>query len=164
MNSTCERRSAADMRERQKQNLAQASAVQPTVAVMEHNWKALITSLNTVVETETQILERLAPLATKEELISLMGEQIDVLREYQDAAMDVQADYLKMITASAESAQKMMQSATNTMQVRSGEVSESFSKVICEEQKSLREWMIRCLLISLIPGAIQVVLLLTQLI
>ena len=164
MNSNCERRSAADMRERQKQNLAQASAVQPTVAVMEHNWKALITSLNTVVETETQILEQLAPLATKEELISLMGEQIDVLREYQDAAMDVQADYLKMITASAESAQKMMESATNTMQVRSGEVSERFSRAICEEQKSLRKWMIRCLLISLIPSAVQIILLLTQLI
>ena len=164
MNSTCERRSAADMRERQKQNLAQASAVQPTVAVMEHNWKALITSLNTVVETETQILEQLAPLATKEELISLMGEQIDVLREYQDAAMKVQTDYLKMITTSTERAQKMMQSAINTMEVRSGEVSESFSKVICEEQKRLRKWMIRCLLISLIPSAIQVILLLTQLI
>jgi len=98
------------------------------------------------------------------QFVSLMGDQIDVLREYQDAAMKVQADYLKMITASAESAQKMMQSATNTMEVRSGEVSESFSKVICEEQKSLRKWMIRCLLISLIPSAVQIILLLTQLI
>ena len=164
MNSTCERRSAADMRERQKQNLAQASAVQPTVAVMEHNWKALITSLNTMVATEEQILERLDLLTTKAELVSLMGDQIDVLREYQDAAMDVQADYLKMMTTSAEQAQKMMESAVNTMQVRSGEVSESFSKAICEEQKSLREWMIRCLLISLIPSAVQIILLLMRLI
>ena len=164
MNSTCERRSAADMRERQKQNLAQASAVQPTVAVMEHNWKALITSLNTVVETEGQILERLGLLTTKAELVSLMGDQIDVLREYQDAAMKVQADYLKMMKTSAEQAQKMMQSATNTMEVRSGEVSERFSRAICEEQKNLRKWMIRCLLISLIPSAVQIILLLTQLI
>ena len=164
MNSTCERRSAADMRERQKQNLAQASAVQPTVAVMEHNWKALIASLNTVVETEGQMLEQMEPLMTKADLVSLMGEQIDVLREYQDAAMKVQADYLKMITASAESAQKMMQSAINTMEVRSGEVSERFSRGICEEQKNLHKWMIRCLCISLIPSAVQIILLLTQLI
>ena len=60
MSSNCGRQSAADMREQQKKNLAQATAVQPTVAVMEHNWQALIASLKMVTEIEAQILLLLA--------------------------------------------------------------------------------------------------------
>ena len=164
MSSNCGRQSAADMREKQKQNLAQATAVQPTVAVMEHNWQALITAMKIVTETEAQILEQLALLATTEELISLMGKQIEVLEEYQEAAIQAMQDYQKLVSAEAKDAQKLMQAATKAIEARSGEVSEKFSKAISEEQQSMRKWMLRCLLISLIPSVLQVILLLTQLI
>ena len=164
MSSNCGRQSAADMREQQKKNLAQATAVQPTVAVMEHNWQALITAMKIVTEAEAQILERLALLATTEELISLMGKQIEVLEEYQEAAIQAMQDYQKLVSAEAKGAQKLMQAATKAIEARSGEVSEKFSKAISEEQQHLRKWMIRCLLISLIPSVLQVILLLTQLI
>ena len=164
MSSNCGRQSAADMREQQKKNLAQATAVQPTVAVMEHNWQALIASLKMVTEIEAQILEQLALLATTEELISLMGKQIEVLEEYQEAAIQAMQDYQKLVSTEAKDAQKLMQAATKAIEARSGEVSEKFSKAICEEQQNMRKWMIRCLLISLIPSVLQVILLLTQLI
>ena len=164
MSSNCGRQSAADMREQQKKNLAQATAVQPTVAVMEHNWQALITAMKIVTETEAKILEQLALLATTEELISLMGKQIEVLEEYQEAAIQAMQDYQKLVSTEAKNAQKLMQTATNAIETRSGEVSEKFSKAICEEQQSMRKWMLRCLLISLIPSVLQVILLLTQLI
>ena len=164
MSSNCGRQSAADMREQQKKNLAQATAVQPTVAVMEHNWQALIAAMKIVTETEAQILERLALLATTEELISLMGKQIEVLEESQEAAIQAMQDYQKLVSTEAKNAQKLMQTATNAIETRSGEVSEKFSKAICEEQQSMRKWMLRCLLISLIPSVLQVILLLTQLI
>ena len=164
MNSNYAKKSAADMREQQKKNLAQATAVQPTVAVMEHNWQALIASLKMVTETEAQILEQLALLATTEELISLMGKQIEVLEEYQEAAIQAMQDYQKLVSTEAKDAQKLMQAATKAIEARSGEVSEKFSKAICEEQQSMRKWMLRCLLISLIPSVLQVILLLTQLI
>ena len=164
MSSNCGRQSAADMREQQKKNLAQATAVQPTVAVMEHNWQALIAAMKIVTETEAQILEQLALLATTEELISLMGKQIEVLEEYQEAAIQAMQDYQKLVSMEAKDAQKLMQTATKAIEARSGEVSEKFSKAIFEEQQSMRKWMIRCLLISLIPSVLQVILLLTQLI
>ena len=164
MSSNCGRQSAADMREQQKKNLAQATAVQPTVAVMEHNWQALIASLKMVTETEAQILEQLALLATTEELISLMGKQIEVLEEYQEAAIQAMQDYQKLVSTEAKDAQKLMQAATKAIEARSGEVSEKFSKAICEEQQSMRKWMLRCLLISLIPSVLQLILLLMQLI
>ena len=164
MSSNCGRQSAADMREQQKKNLAQATAVQPTVAVMEHNWQALIVAMKIVTETEAQILEQLALLATTEELISLMGKQIEVLEEYQEAAIQAMQDYQKLVSTEAKDAQKLMQTATNAIETRSGEVSEKFSKAICEEQQSMRKWMLRCLLISLLPSLLQVILLLTQLI
>ena len=164
MSSNCERRSAADLREKQKQMIAQAESVQKTVAVTEPNWQALIASLKMVTEIEAQILEQLALLATTEELISLMGKQIEVLEEYQEAAIQAMQDYQKLVSAEAKDAQKLMQTATNAIEVRSGEVSEKFSKAICEEQQNMRKWMLRCLLISLIPSVLQVILLLTQLI
>ena len=164
MSSNCGRQSAADMREQQKKNLAQATAVQPTVAVMEHNWQALIAAMKIVTEAEAQILEQLALLATTEELISLMGKQIEVLEEYQEAAIQAMQDYQKLVSTEAKDAQKLMQTATNAIETRSGEVSEKFSKAISEEQQSMRKWMLRCLLISLIPSVLQVILLLTQLI
>ena len=164
MNSNYERRSAADLREKQKQMIAQAESVQKTVAVTEPNWQALIAAMKIVTETEAQILERLALLATTEELISLMGKQIEVLEEYQEAAIQAMQDYQKLVSTEAKNAQKLMQTATNAIEVRSGEVSEKFSKAICEEQQNMRKWMLRCLLISLIPSMLQVILLLTQLI
>ena len=164
MSSNCGRQSAADMRAAQKETLEQAAAVQKTVAVMEHNWQALIASLKMVTEIEAQILERLALLATTEELISLMGKQIEVLEEYQEAAIQAMQDYQKLVSTEAKDAQKLMQAATKAIEARSGEVSEKFSKAICEEQQSMRKWMLRCLLISLSPSVLQVILLMTQLI
>ena len=164
MSSNCGRQSAADMREQQKKNLAQATAVQPTVAVMEHNWQALIASLKMVTEIEAQILEQLALLATTEELVSLMGKQIEVLEEYQETAIQAMQDYQKLVATEAKDAQKLMQAATNAIEARSGEVSEKFSKAISEQQSQMKKWMLRCLLISLIPSVLQVILLLTQLI
>ena len=72
MNSNNARRSAADMRTAQKQTIAQAEAVQKTVAVMEPNWNAMISSQKQQVETLAQILELLGQLATEERLITLM--------------------------------------------------------------------------------------------
>jgi len=97
MNSNNGRRSAADMRMEQKQTLAQAEAVQKTVAVMEPNWMALISSQKQQVETLAQILERLSLLMTKEDISSLMQEQINTLEEHQETALGVLEDFQKVI-------------------------------------------------------------------
>ena len=68
MNSEYGRRSAADMRAAQRDMLSKAEAVQPTVAVMEPNWNAMIASQKMQVDALGDIMEKMETLTTKEEL------------------------------------------------------------------------------------------------
>ena len=164
MNSNNARRSAADMRTAQKQTIAQAEAVQKTVAVMEPNWNAMISSQKQQVETLAQILELLGQLATEERLIALMQAQIDSLSAHQEAAVDAMQNYQAKAAKATTEAETLMKTAATEMEKRSGLLSEKFSCALSEQQKKLGKWMLRCLLISLIPSVLQVILLLTQLI
>ena len=164
MNSNYAKKSAADMRAAQKETLEQAAAVQKTVAVMEPNWKAMISSQEQQVQTLAQILESLGLLATETRIISLMQEQIDVLRECQNDTEESTQQYQKEVAKAAAEAEKLMQTATKAIEERSGQVSERFSSAISEQQSQMKKWMLRCLLISLIPSVLQLILLLTQLI
>ena len=164
MNSNYAKKSAADMRAAQKETLEQAAAVQKTVAVMEPNWKALISSQEQQVQTLAQILESLSLLATETRIISLMQEQIDVLRECQNDTEESTQQYQRKVSKAAAEAEKLMQTATKAIEERSGKVSERFSSAISEQQSQMKKWMLRCLLISLIPSVLQLILLLIQLI
>ena len=175
MNSNYERRSAADLREKQKQMIAQAESVQKTVAVTEPNWQALIASLKMVTETVAQILERLNLLATDTDVqatlqnlyyaLEIRFVDLDVLlHEYDKQISGTAQEAEKTITAVTQDAQKKIASMTTSTEARFGQLSEKFSNAISEEQQNLRKWMLRCLLISLIPSVLQIILLLTQLI
>ena len=59
------KKSAAEMRAAQRDMISKAEAVQPTVAVMEPNWKAMIDSQKAQVDTLGKILEKLGTLTTK---------------------------------------------------------------------------------------------------
>ena len=169
MNSNCERRSAADLREKQKQMIAQAEAVQKTVAVTEPNWQALIASLKLVTETVAQILERLNLLATDTDVqatlqnlyyaLEIRFVDLDVLlHEYDKQISGTAQEAEKTITAATQEAQKKISSMTASTEAHCGQLSEKFSKAISEEQQSLRTWMRRCLLISSIPSLLLVIL------
>lgn len=178
MNSTYERRSAADLREKQKQMISQAESVQKTVAVTEPNWQALIASLKMVTETEAQILEhqtllakdqelqeslemiwkKLAVLVTRGELQGILNRQVTTLTQHQKETTDVMEAYRQEILTATEEAQKMIASMTTSTEAHCGQLSEKFSKAISEEQQRLRTWMQRCLLISAIPSLLLVIL------
>ena len=164
MNSNYAKKSAADMRAAQKETLEQAAAVQKTVAVMEPNWRALISSQEQQVQTLTQILESLSLLATEAKIISLMQEQIDVLRECQNDTEESTQAYQNKVAKAAGEAEKLMKTATKAIEERSGQVSEKFSNAISEQQSQMKKWMLKCLLIGLIPSALQLILLVMQLI
>ena len=164
MNSNYAKRSAADMRAAQKETLEQAAAVQKTVAVMEPNWKAMISSQEQQVQTLAQILESLSLLATEAKIISLMQEQIDLLRKCQIDTEESTQAYQKKVAQAAEEAEKLMKTATKAIEERSGKVSEKFSSAISEQQSQMKKWLLKCLLISLIPSALLLILLVMQLI
>ena len=187
MNSSYAKKSAADMRAAQKETLEQAAAVQKTVAVMEPNWRALIASLTQMAETEAQIqeqLDRLQLLATRKELDAIMADvwnklavlvtrgelqgilnrQIRMLTEQQKQTTEVMKAYRQQILTAAEEAQQKIAHTTTSTEAHCGQLSEKFSKAISEQQSQMKQWMLRCLLISLIPSVLQLSLLLTQLI
>ena len=169
MNSNYERRSAADLREKQKQMIAQAESVQKTVAVTEPNWQALIASLKMVTETEAQILERLNLLATDTDVqatlqnlyyaLEIRFVDLDVLlHEYDKQISGTAQEAEKTITAATQDAQKKIASMTTSTEAHCGQLSEKLSKAISEEQQSLRTWMRRCLMISAIPSLLLIIL------
>jgi len=158
MSSNYEKKSAEDMRQIQKEAIAQAEAVQKTVAVMEPNWQAMIQSQKQQVETLAQILEGQMILASKSDIISLMQEQIDVLEQTQDSAIKSMKSYQFHVASAAKEAEKLMKKATEALEARSGQVSEKFSSAISEAQTHMRKWMLHCLLINAIPSLLLVIL------
>ena len=158
MNSNNGRRSAADRRMEQKQTLAQAEAVQKTIAVMEPNWMALISSQKQQVETLAQILERLSLLMTKEDISSLMQEQINTLEEHQESALGVLEDFQKVIKNAAKCAEMRIQASAGEAERISGQVKEEFSRAISEEKTLMKQWSKRSLLITMIPSVLLVIL------
>jgi hypothetical protein len=163
------------MRAAQKETLEQAAAVQKTVAVMEPNWQALIASQKLQVETLAQILERMMLLATDTDVqatlqnlyYTLETRFIDlnvILHEYDSQISGTAREAEKTITAVTQDAQKKISSVTAATEARFGQLSEKFSNAISEQQGKMRKWMLRCLLISLIPSVLQLILLLMQLI
>ena len=82
----------------------------------------------------------------------------------QEAAVDAMQKYQAKAAKATTEAETLMKTAAREMEKRSGQLSEKFSCALSEQQKKLGKWMLRCLLISLIPSVLQVILLLTQLI
>ena len=173
MKSNYAKKSAADMRAAQKETLEQAAAVQKTVAVMEPNWKAMISSQEQQVQTLAQFLERMMLLATDTDVqatlqnlyYTLETRFIDlnvILHEYDSQISGTAREAEKTITAVTQDAQKKISSVTASTEARFGQLSEKFSNAISEQQSQMKKWMLRCLLISLIPSALQLILLLMQ--
>ena len=93
-----------------------------------------------------------------------MQAQIDFLSAHQEAAVDAMQKYQAKSAKATTEAETLIKTAAREMEKRSGQLSEKFSCALSEQQKKLGKWMLRCLLISLIPSVLQVILLLTQLI
>ena len=74
------KKSAAEMRAAQREMISKAESVQPTVAVMEPNWKAMIDSQKAQVDTLGKILEKLGTLTTEERFLAQLEMQLQVLR------------------------------------------------------------------------------------
>ena len=74
------KKSAAEMRAAQRDMISKAEAVQPTVAVMEPNWKAMIESQKAQVDTLGKILEKLGTLTTEERFLAQLEMQLQVFQ------------------------------------------------------------------------------------
>lgn len=145
MNSNCGRKSAADMREQQKQMLARAEAVHPTVTVTEPNWRALIDSQKEQVRALEQILLTLDTLATTELLTEYLNWQLDTLKEEAQQSAELVEQYRQ--TLAEQTAQ-----TTELLTKHCGSVSEEFSKCLSQESSKMTVLMKRSFLLGLLPS------------
>ena len=158
MSSECGRKSPADMRAAQKDMLDKAEAVQPTVAVMEPNWKAMIASQRQQIDTLGDIMEKMETLTTRDELADFMGQQIWILQQHAEKTAQTMEEYQKKMMHSADSLEKKCQLAAKNLDQQAGSVSEKFSQAISEQTTLMKKLTKRCFRLSLIPGLILLLL------
>ena len=156
------KKSAAEMRAAQREMISKAEAVQPTVAVMEPNWKAMIDSQKAQVKTMGEILEKMDTLTTEERFLAQMEMQLQVLRSDGNASREAMEQYRQTLMRKAQNTTASMESTMKSLERQVGKMSEEFGKAILQEQERMKNTSKKLFWISVIPSLILVVWELTR--
>ena len=156
------RKSATEMRQAQKDMISKAESVQPTVAVMEPNWNALITSQKAQVKTLGEILEKFDTLSTEERLRAHLEMQLQILRSDGKASAEVMEQYRQTLTLEVNTTTLQLKDLTRELEKQVGRTSEEFGKAILREQERMKRTSRMLFWISMIPSLILVVWELTR--
>ena len=139
-----------------------AEAVQPTVAVMEPNWRAMIASQKAQVKTLEEILTHLDLLTTADQLMDYMGQQMEILKQHAEDSIQTMEQYQEAMMTSVETVDQMCQQAKTSLEKQAGSVSEKFGKAILQEQERMKNTSKKLFWISMIPSLILVIWELTR--
>ena len=156
------KKSAAEMRAAQREMISKAEAVQPTVAVMEPNWKAMIDSQKAQVKTMGEILEKMDTLTTEERFLAQLEMQLQVLRSDGNASREAMEQYRQMLMREAQNTTSTMQDMMKSLERQAGKMSEEFGKAISQGQERMKNTSKKLFWISMIPSLILVVWELTR--
>ena len=156
------KKSATEMRQAQKDMISKAESVQPTVAVMEPNWNALIASQKAQVKTLGEILEKFDTLTTEERLRAHLEMQLQILRSDGKASVEVMEQYRQTMMQEVKNATSLMQDTVKSLERKAGNLNEKFGKAISQEQERMKNTSKKLLWISMIPSLILVVWELTR--
>ena len=162
MSSEYGKKSATEMRQAQKDMISKAEAVQPTVAVMEPNWNALIASQKAQVKTLGEILEKFDTLTTEERLRAHLEMQLQILRLDGKASVEVMEQYRQTMMQEARNTASTMTELTRELEKQAGNLNEKFGKAISQEQERMKNTSKKLFWISMIPSLILVVWELTR--
>ena len=150
------RKSATEMRQAQKDMISKAEAVQPTVAVMEPNWNALIASQKAQVKTLGEILEKFDTLSTEERLRAHLEMQLQILRSDGKASVEVMEQYRQTLALEVKTTTLQLKDLTRELEKQVGRTSEEFGKAILQEQEQMKRTSRKLFWISMIPSLILV--------
>ena len=156
------KKSATEMRQAQKDMISKAESVQPTVAVMEPNWNALIASQKAQVKTLGEILEKFDTLTTEERLRAHLEMQLQILRSDGKASMEVMEQYRQTMMQEVKNATSLMQDTVKSLERQAGNLNEKCGKAISQEQERMKNTSKKLFWISMIPSLILVVWELTR--
>ena len=150
------RKSATEMRQAQRDMISKAEAVQPTVAVMEPNWKAMIDSQKAQVKTMGEILEKMDTLTTEERFLAQLEMQLQVLRSDGNASREAMEQYRQMLMREAQNTTASMESTMKSLERQVGKMNEEFGNAILREQERMKNTSKKLFWISMIPSLILV--------
>jgi len=150
------KKSAEQMRAAQRDMISKAEAVQPTVAVMEPNWKAMIDSQKAQVNALGGILEQLGTLTTEEQMMAHMNMQLRLLREDGQASREAMEQYRQTLMREAQNTTVTMQDTMKSMERQVGKMNEEFGNAILREQERMKNTSKKLFWISMIPSLILV--------
>ena len=150
------KKSAAEMRAAQRDMISKAEAVQPTVAVMEPNWKAMIESQKMQVKTLGEIQEYLDTLTTEKQLLVYMDRQLEILRQDGQTSAEAMEQYRQTLMREVQNTTSTMQDTMKSMERQVGKMSEEFGKAISQEQERMKHTSKKLFWISMIPSLILV--------
>lgn len=156
------RKSATEMRAAQRDMISKAESVQPTVAVMEANWKAMIDSQKAQVDTLGKILEKLGTLTTETQLVEYMERQLELLREDGQTSREAMEQYRQTLMREAQNTTSTMQDMMKSLERQVGKMNEEFGKAILLEQERMKNTSKKLFWISMIPSLILVLWELTR--
>ena len=156
------KKSAAEMRAAQREMISKAESVQPTVAVMEPNWKAMIESQKMQIKTLGEIQEYLDTLTTEKQLLLYMDRQLEILRQDGQASREAMEQYRQTLTREAQTTAASTESAMKSLERQVGNMSEEFGRAILQEQERMKNTSKKLFWISMIPSLILVVWELTR--
>ena len=156
------KKSAAEMRAAQRDMISKAEAVQPTVAVMEPNWKAMIESQKAQVDTLGKILEKLGTLTTEERFLAQLEMQLQVLRADGKASAEAMEQYRQTLVREVQNTNSTIQDTMKSLERQAGKMSEEFGRAISQEQERMKNTSKKLFWISLIPSLILVIWELTR--
>ena len=151
------RKSATEMRAAQRDMISKAEAVQPTVAVMEANWRAMIDSQKAQVDTLGRILEKLGTLATETQLVEYMERQLELLRQDGQTSREAMEQYRQALMQEAKNTTVTMRDTMKSLERQVGKMSEEFGNAISQEQERMKNTSKKLFWISMIPSLILVV-------
>ena len=151
------KKSAEQMRQEQRDMISKAEAVQPTVAVMEPNWRAMIESQKMQVKTMGEILEKLDTLTTEERMTAYLNMQLQLLKEDGQASREAMEQYRQTLMREAQNTTVTMQDTMKSMERQVGKMNEEFGKAILREQERMKNTSKKLFWISMIPSLILVV-------
>ena len=156
------KKSAEQMRQAQRDMILKAEAVQPTVAVMEANWKAMIDSQKMQVKTLVEIQEHLDTLTTEKQLLVYMDRQLEILREDGQTSAEAMEQYRQTLMQEARNTTSTMQDTMKSVERQVGKMNEEFGRAISQEQERMKHTSRKLFWISMIPSLILVVWELTR--
>ena len=151
MNSQSERISPEMLRQKQKQMIDRAAAVQPTVAVSEPNWKAMIDLQREQVNTLAEILQQLNTLATEEQMVAYMNQQMEILTQHAEESIQTMEEYQQTLMTSA-------QQAAAIIEKQGGKMNEEFGNAILQEGLRMKKHTKILFWIAMIPSLILLLL------